>query len=159
MVIGCPFELLHALYDRKFSSGIKFRRFRRSNFLTQFNSWLIFIFTTTSVGLEISMHVKMNDEQKSYDQTIEEQTSDDRCLTKINSWRTAWRSLLTKFFADKNFLLYSRSTLLKCKALVVKRNTFTSTILYLYHCKAIFWEKINSVVEAFASKKVKTEKV
>ena len=32
-----------------------------------------------------------------------------RRLTKINSWRTAWRSLLTKFFADENFLLYSRA--------------------------------------------------
>ena len=39
--------------------------------------------------------------------TTEQQPSDDRCLTKINSWRTAWRSLLTKFSADENFLLYS----------------------------------------------------
>ena len=29
----------------------------------------------------------------------------DRWLTKINFWRTAWRSLLTKFFADENVLL------------------------------------------------------
>ena len=28
-------------------------------------------------------------------------------MTKINSWRTAWRSLLTKYFADEDFLLYS----------------------------------------------------
>ena len=53
------------------------------------------------------MNGKINDKPKSDDRTTEEQTSDDRCLTKINSWRTAWRSLLTKFFADENFLLYS----------------------------------------------------
>ena len=34
-------------------------------------------------------------------------SGDDRRLTKINSWRTARRSRLTKFFADENFLLYS----------------------------------------------------
>ena len=37
----------------------------------------------------------------------EEQTSDDRRLTKMHSWRTVWRSLLTKFFADETFLLCS----------------------------------------------------
>ena len=52
------------------------------------------------------MNVKMNDKQKSHDRTAEEQTSDDQYLTKINSWWTAWRSLLKKFFADENFLLY-----------------------------------------------------
>ena len=54
------------------------------------------------------MNVKINNKQKSDNRTIEEQTSDNRRLTKIISWRTAWQSLLTKFFADKNFLLYSR---------------------------------------------------
>ena len=35
-------------------------------------------------------------------------TNDDvRCWTKIYSWLTACRSLLRKFFADENFLLYS----------------------------------------------------
>ena len=53
------------------------------------------------------MNVKINDKQKSDDRTIEEQTSGDQYLTKINSWRTAWRSLLTKFFTDENFLLCS----------------------------------------------------
>ena len=55
------------------------------------------------------MNGKINDKQKSDDRMIEEQTSEDRHLTKINSWRTAWRSLLTKFFADENFLLFSRT--------------------------------------------------
>ena len=36
-----------------------------------------------------------------------EQTSENRRLTKISSWQTAWQSLLTKIFADKKFLLYS----------------------------------------------------
>ena len=53
------------------------------------------------------MNAKINDKQNSDDWMSEEQTSDDRRLTKIYSWRTAWRSLLTKFFADENFLLYS----------------------------------------------------
>ena len=53
------------------------------------------------------MNAKVDDKQKSDDRTTEEQTSDDRRLTKINSWRTVWQSLLTKFFADENFLLYS----------------------------------------------------
>ena len=57
----------------------------------------------------------MTDKQRSYDRTTEEQTSDDRCLTKISSWRTAWRSLLTKFFPDEKFLLYSTQYLnFKC---------------------------------------------
>ena len=42
------------------------------------------------------MNVKINDRQKSEDRTTEERSSDGRRLTKINSWRTAWRSLLTK---------------------------------------------------------------
>ena len=57
-----------------------------------------FFFTTTSVGSEIFMNLKMNDDQKSFNRTIEEQTSDHQCLTKISSWPTAWRSLLTKIF-------------------------------------------------------------
>ena len=54
------------------------------------------------------MNGKIHDKQKSDDRMIEEQMGEDRHLAKINSWRTAWRSLLTKFFADENFLLYSR---------------------------------------------------
>ena len=53
------------------------------------------------------MNVKINCKQKSAERTTGEQMSNDRCLTKINSWRAAWWSLLTKFFADENFLLYS----------------------------------------------------
>ena len=53
------------------------------------------------------MNVKINDKQKSNDRTAEEQTSDNRHLRKIFSRRTAFWSLLTKFFADENFLLYS----------------------------------------------------
>ena len=53
------------------------------------------------------MNAKINDKQNSDNWMSEEQTSDDRRLTKINSWRTAWRSLLTKFFADEYFLPYS----------------------------------------------------
>ena len=49
------------------------------------------------------MNVKINDRQ----QNDRRATSDDLRLTKIKSWRTAGRSLLTKFFADENFLLYS----------------------------------------------------
>ena len=63
----------------------EFNCFRQSNFLTELKSWLNF----------------------SRDWATKEQTSDDRRLTKINSWRTAWRSLLTKFFADESFLPYS----------------------------------------------------
>ena len=59
------------------------------------------------------MNAKIDDKQKSDDRTSEEQTSDDLRLTKINSCRTAWRSLLTKFFADENFLLYSLFSVLK----------------------------------------------
>ena len=54
------------------------------------------------------MNAKIDDQQNSDNPTSEEQTSDGWRLTKINSWRTAWRSLLTKFFADENFLLYSK---------------------------------------------------
>ena len=46
------------------------------------------------------MNVKINDKQQNNDRRA---TSDDRRLTKINSWRTAGRSLLTKFFADEIF--------------------------------------------------------
>ena len=53
------------------------------------------------------MNVKRNRKQKSDERTTGEQMSNDRCLMKINSWRAAWWSLLTKFFADENFLLYS----------------------------------------------------
>ena len=53
------------------------------------------------------MNVKVNDKQKSDDRITESQTSDNRRLTKINSWRTDRLSLLTKFFADENLLLYS----------------------------------------------------
>ena len=59
---------------------------------------------------EIFMNVKINDKQKSDDRTIENQASDDWLLRKINSWRTVRRSLLTKFFADENFLLYSSTS-------------------------------------------------
>ena len=52
------------------------------------------------------MDGKINDKQKSVDRTIEEQMSEDLHLMKIMSCQTVWRSLLTKFFADKNFLLY-----------------------------------------------------
>ena len=47
------------------------------------------------------MNGKINDKQKSDDRTIEEQTSEDRHLTKINSWRTAWRLLWRNFSLTK----------------------------------------------------------
>ena len=53
---------------------------------------------TTSVGSEIFMNVKIND--------ISNRATTDS-LTKINSWRTAGRSLLTKFFAARKFLDYT----------------------------------------------------
>ena len=49
------------------------------------------------------MNGKINDKRKSDDRTSKEQTSDDRRLTKINSWRTAWRSLVTKIFRWQKF--------------------------------------------------------
>ena len=39
------------LYSMKFSSGIEFRHFRGSNFLTKLNSWLIF-FTNHKCGIK-----------------------------------------------------------------------------------------------------------
>ena len=64
--------------------------------------------------------------------------SDDRLLTKINSWRTAWRSLLTKFFADENFLLYSTwaafSVQEKVRApLILDLCNVLKSNYYLYH--------------------------
>ena len=53
------------------------------------------------------MNVKINDKQQSDDRMIEEQQVTTDVWRKANSWRTAGRSLLTKFFADENFLLYS----------------------------------------------------
>ena len=61
-----------------------------------------FFHETTSVGSEIFKNAKINNKQQS------DLRASDRRLTKINSWRTAWRSLVTKFFADENFLLYSK---------------------------------------------------
>ena len=49
------------------------------------------------------MNVNINEKPKS----DEEQTSDNRHLTEINSWRTAWRSLLMKLSLTENFLLHS----------------------------------------------------
>ena len=105
--VGAPAVALHAiteillpctnrtwwiciLYSRKFlNPEFNIRRFRQSNFLTKSaNHWLIFFHKTEST-LYLSKRV------------------DDRRLTKINSWRTARRSLLTKFFADEIFLPYS----------------------------------------------------
>ena len=76
--------------------------FDKNKFLTTFSQN-----HKCGTGSETFMNVKINDKQKSDNRTAEEQTSDNWRLTKINSWRTAWRSLLTKFFADENFLLYS----------------------------------------------------
>ena len=53
------------------------------------------------------MNVKINDKQKSDDRTSKEQTSDDRLLTKINSWQTSLTVAFDEIFADENFLLYS----------------------------------------------------
>ena len=69
------------------------------------------------MGSEIFMNVKINDKQKGGNRTIEEQMSDDWRLTKINSWRTARRSLLMKFFADENLLLYSKRSIFLTRTL------------------------------------------
>ena len=53
------------------------------------------------------MTMKINDKQKSNNQTIEEQTNIVRRLTKIDSWRTALWWLWTKILADKNSQLSS----------------------------------------------------
>ena len=74
--------------------------------------------------------------------TSKEQTSDDRLLTKINSWRTAWRSLLTKFFADENFLLYSRKEIPKYLPPFSFSFNVKIRLLFLLHFLAIlkdFW--------------------
>ena len=52
------------------------------------------------------MNVKINDMQQSDDQMTEEQQATTDFWQK-KSWRPARGSLLTKFFADENFLLYS----------------------------------------------------
>ena len=72
------------------------------------------------------MNVKINDKQK----------SDDRLLTKINSWRTAWRSLLTKFFADENLMLYSSNIfcgVLNLENLIIFKSVRTDAVTqYIY---------------------------
>ena len=89
----------YLLYSKKFRQEFNFVA-SSEQFLTKLNSWLICP-TNHSVGLKIFMNVKIKDKQKSDDRTNKRATTD--FLTKINSWR----SLLTKFFADENFLLYS----------------------------------------------------
>ena len=88
--------------NRKFDSvrGLVDRNFRtvRPRFSIQFSISSPVIVRNRRIEPKFGLLNLSN--EKSNDRTTEEQTRADRCLTKINSWRTAWRSLLTKFFAD-----------------------------------------------------------
>ena len=92
---------------RNFRQEFNFVAFVKAIFLTKLNSWQFFFHKPEVWDQKNSiMNVKIYDNQKSDDRTTEEQTRADRCLTKINSWRTAWRSLLTKFFADSEIFCF-----------------------------------------------------